>query len=513
MGNTYTTVDDDKVVTGGSTGDGAGASNTTGGSQGGEQGSSTGSGNAPLNLQGYTYDPSENAAYQQALLALQQAQANAPSYAGTYDGQLDAIYQKIMNREPFKYDVNGDMLYQQYAEQYTRLGKMAMQDTMGQAAAMTGGYGNSYASTAGNQAYQAYLQQLNDVVPELYGMAYDRYNDEGQQLLNQYSVTGEMADREYSHYQDALDNYMTNLSYLQGVADDSYARGYDNWYNSVVLATNADNEAYDREQDAIDNMEPHTLSDEDLAYWTNEFYNSLSLGGTDEDIAAIRDRMTKSGYSETHINGVLQDAKDKQAADNEPIDPPMDTESLSVWYEKFYNTAKYGNMGDVADLIDEMEQAGYSSAVVDSVYEEALDAIYSSNKTDDEDPSGDYSEYYTDYLWTNTGTYSDYDTDENGNRVGTGGIIFRGSDGKTQAFAPGINPYTGTTNPDVKNGTFSNGYQPNNIGGTPLEATDITTDITGKTQKVWKANGKYWLWVGKYNSYVEVDVSELGTQN
>ena len=44
-------------------------------------------------------------------------------------------------------------------------GKQAMQDTMGQAAALTGGYGSTYGQAVGQQQYDAYLQNLNDEVP------------------------------------------------------------------------------------------------------------------------------------------------------------------------------------------------------------------------------------------------------------------------------------------------------------------------------------------------------------
>ena len=46
-----------------------------------------------------------------------------------------------------------------------------MKDTMGQAAALTGGYGSSYAESSAQQQYDAYLQQLGDIVPELAGKA------------------------------------------------------------------------------------------------------------------------------------------------------------------------------------------------------------------------------------------------------------------------------------------------------------------------------------------------------
>ena len=105
-----------------------------------------------------------------------------------YAAQANALYQQLINRGPFRYDLQGDMLYRQYADQYSQLGQQAMRDTMGTAAALTGGYGNSYANLVGNQAYQGYLGQLNSMVPSLYDRAYKVWQDEGDDLLARYQL-------------------------------------------------------------------------------------------------------------------------------------------------------------------------------------------------------------------------------------------------------------------------------------------------------------------------------------
>lgn len=109
--------------------------------------------------------------------------ANTP-----YIEQLNSLYDQIMNRKPFQYDLNGDLLYRQMADQYTQLGQQAMRDTMGQAAALTGGYGNSYAQQVGNQAYQQYLTYLNEQIPGLYDRAYNVWQNEGDRLLERYQL-------------------------------------------------------------------------------------------------------------------------------------------------------------------------------------------------------------------------------------------------------------------------------------------------------------------------------------
>ena len=194
-----------------------------------------------------SYDAGSDAAYQQALAALRQAQNTMPSYQATYDAQLEEIYDKIVNRDKFKYDLNGDALYQQYADQYRLNGQMAMMDTMGQAQTMTGGYGNSYAQSVGQQAYQGYLQQLNEVVPELYGMAQDQYNQEGQALYDQFALTGQLADTEYGRYQDALNQHWQNLTYADQQADEAYDRGYGEYMDNL-------NYQYQLDRDAVEDQ-------------------------------------------------------------------------------------------------------------------------------------------------------------------------------------------------------------------------------------------------------------------
>ena len=201
---------------------------------------------------GYSvYDPYSDDRYMEALNALKAAQSNLPMYANSYEDEIREVYDSIVNREKFTYDVNADALYNQYKDQYVSLGKLAMQDTMGQAAAMTGGYGNSYAASVGNQAYQSYLSQLNQVVPELYGMAYDRYRQEGQDLLNQYNMLGDMRDTEYNQYLNELNQYWNNVNYYKSLLDDAYNQGYTANRDAYNMYIDERNFAYQQQQDAL----------------------------------------------------------------------------------------------------------------------------------------------------------------------------------------------------------------------------------------------------------------------
>ena len=141
-----------------------------------------------------------------------------------------------LNRDDFKYDFNADALYQQYKDKYIQQGRQAMQDTMGQAAALTGGYGSSYAQSVGQQAYNAQLQNLNNVIPELYQLAYEKYQSEGNNLLQQYGLMADQEaeeyNRQYQSEQNAVSDYQWKQSFdyqksRDAVADSQWQQSFD----------------------------------------------------------------------------------------------------------------------------------------------------------------------------------------------------------------------------------------------------------------------------------------------
>ncbi len=171
---------------------------------------------------------------QQAQAYLNQVQSRRPGeYKSQWDGELTELYNRIANRKPFSYDLGTDPVYQQYREQYQRQGRLAMQDTMGQAAALTGGYGSTYGEQVGQQAYNAYLQNLNDIVPDLYNAAYNRYRDEGTDLYNQYGLLSDRENQAYNRYRDTVNDYYSDLSDARSAYDSAYSRDYNQWSDQL----------------------------------------------------------------------------------------------------------------------------------------------------------------------------------------------------------------------------------------------------------------------------------------
>ena len=203
------------------------------------------------NLRGYkTYTPGE---YQQSDWLKTTWDKINSMQAPTWDKENNTWWNKltdtmnaIENREKFSYDVNGDALYQQYKDQYMTQGKMAMMDTMGQAAAMTGGYGNSYAQSVGQQAYQGYMQQLTDKIPELYSLAMSKYQMEGDELKDRLSSYGSLYNTEYGEHRDAVtdfNNERSNLTNLYGIKSDEE---YNQWYNGEQMKMTASQQEYEK---------------------------------------------------------------------------------------------------------------------------------------------------------------------------------------------------------------------------------------------------------------------------
>ncbi|MBR2474841.1 MAG: hypothetical protein IKB51_07445 [Clostridia bacterium] len=139
-------------------------------------------------------------------------------YISQYQPRMDEIL-KTIQESKFDYDVTGDALYHQYKDAAMRNGQRAMQDTIGKASALTGGYGNSYAVTAGQQAYNSYMQGLNDVIPELHQLALNKYNQDRSNLMNEYSLLADMDEKAFNSYyaginaeNEAIANYNSTMA-------------------------------------------------------------------------------------------------------------------------------------------------------------------------------------------------------------------------------------------------------------------------------------------------------------
>lgn len=148
------------------------------------------------------------------------------------DAELERLYAAITGRPAFSYDPASDPVYNSYAQSYRRRGRLAMRDTMGQAAALTGGYGSSYAQSVGQQQYDSYLQSLGEALPELYGMAWQRYNAEGDALKTAWELASERSEVRRESEREAAEREAAAQKSAETARRGNYERLYKLIYNS-----------------------------------------------------------------------------------------------------------------------------------------------------------------------------------------------------------------------------------------------------------------------------------------
>jgi len=279
--NTHSSTDTSSHTEGGShsvtTGESWGESSSVGGSKSKGSGVSWASGQVEDRTQQKynqaTQDYVRSQKVDDAYANLQNAINSKPQFQSKFEDKLNNMYETLMNRPGFSYDFNKDAMYQQYKDMYQTQGKRAMEDTMGQLAAMNNGYGSSYSQTAGQQAYQNYLQQLNDRIPELRQQALDEYDREGNRLMQMYNLTNDAYNREYGQYRNDVGDWQQDRSFNQSAYQDE--RNFD--YQQAQNERNFWQNEYWQER----NSAQSNLNEQEASNWNEGKSHSTSRSETD----------------------------------------------------------------------------------------------------------------------------------------------------------------------------------------------------------------------------------------
>ena len=169
--------------------------------------------------------------------ARQEAKASDEKKPGEYVSkwlqQLDAAMEKIQNREKFSYNLNGDALYRQYKDQAIQNGRLAMQDTLGQAAAMTGGFGSSYGQTAAQQAYRQQMANLGDKASALYDKARSEYDRQGPADKQAYDLLLQRENSSQNQYKQNLAAWEAENQRLWSRYDQAQAADYNAYRDEI----------------------------------------------------------------------------------------------------------------------------------------------------------------------------------------------------------------------------------------------------------------------------------------
>ena len=269
-----------------------------------------------------TYKKSES--IKKAENKLNQWEKNSPKeYDSKYSDEIEGILNDILNREKFTYNLNADPLYEQYRELYTQNGKKAMMDTVGEASALTGGYSNSYAVTAGNQAYHEYLDNLNDVALDLRDRAYQQYGDEGDKLLEDVTLLRSLDGDDYDKYLNELERYYKDGEYLLEKLTSMSDAEYEKFLQSVDAWESDRDYAFKEKTDALDREE----FEKEMAFKKAEAERDQANADRDYQLALQKLYASKSSG----------DSKNKRKK-------ASDTISYPETYKEFYSATGYAGV-------------------------------------------------------------------------------------------------------------------------------------------------------------------------
>lgn len=109
--------------------------------------------------------------------------------------RLEDLATEIADMDYSKFTEGED--YASLAKRYSTQGKKAMDDTIGKVAARTGGLASSYATAAGNQAYNEHMGKLEDVARAM-------YDDQRQEKMEQFNLQKALYDQDYNESRDQI---------------------------------------------------------------------------------------------------------------------------------------------------------------------------------------------------------------------------------------------------------------------------------------------------------------------
>lgn len=167
--------------------------------------------------------------------------------------RLEDLATEIADMDYSKFTEGED--YASLAKRYSTQGQKAMDDTIGKVAARTGGLASSYATAAGNQAYNDYMGKLEDVARAM-------YDDQRQEKMEQFNLQKALYDQDYREANDLYER--SYRASRDNVSDNQWKQQFDREGDQIKVA--ADDKTYNRTQSLI--------KDEEDALEDEFYYNS-----------------------------------------------------------------------------------------------------------------------------------------------------------------------------------------------------------------------------------------------
>lgn len=280
-----------------------------------------------------------------------------PEYKSRYSDAVKSNLSSVLGKKKFNYDIGSDKLFSQYKDSYTKAGKTAMEDTVGNASMLTGGYANSYAVTAGQQAYDSYMSKLNDKIPELEQRAYERYRDEEDSAYKKLNTLIGLEDTEYGRYRDSVADYNTNREFEYNKNKDAQAQR--NWQAQ-----------FDRDKYVNDRDFNRSVLESDRKYNRDVLENDrdYNRGVYENDRDYAQNVYDSDRNYRIKLNSSLKDAvkNEEENADSGKFSPDDAYDFIKKYSDKIYSDEEftealfqlYGEKDGFYDWIEQMKIPG-----------------------------------------------------------------------------------------------------------------------------------------------------------
>lgn len=200
-----------------------------------------------------------------------------PEYTSQWDSTRNDLIDSILNSSFEDWASGSD--YQYLLGRYTAMGQQAMQDTLGQVSARTGGYASSYATSAANQSYNDYMTALEDAARAM-------YQDSLNQQRDNLGMVNDAEQIDYNRYLTQLGQYNTDRNFAYGQYTDD--RNWDYTLGRDQIEDQRYEDALDYERNQASRAEAQTQVDA-----------ILQAGRTPS-----ADLIAASGYSTEYVNAL-----------------------------------------------------------------------------------------------------------------------------------------------------------------------------------------------------------------
>lgn len=243
---------------------------------------------------------------------LRNVEANRPDpFKSKYQDQISNLLDGIYNQKKFSYtgkDLQNDDIYKMYAQRYSDSARRAMQDTMANAQAQSGGYGSSYAAQVAQQAYDNQMNGLNDKALDFRDRAYQMYRDDQANEYNKLQAFQGQDNTDYGRYRDTVTDWQNDRNYFLNALNgershdlnvyNANTSNYWNGTNHLAGQYNADRTAdmgvYKMDNDNLNFDREMAMKEEQ---WAKEYAMKKEAQDLDNELARLNIDKTKQALA------------------------------------------------------------------------------------------------------------------------------------------------------------------------------------------------------------------------